>query len=445
MHRLLYSLLALAALTHAQDFPAKFDEYLRAQAALGRFSGSVLAARSGEIVHVKGYEQANREHGVANTPATRFRIGSVTKQFTAAAILQLVEEGKLSLDAAAGRFVPDSHPDWKKVTVRHLLNHTSGIPSFTGFKEYREIKRKEHTSEAVVALFKDRPLEFEPGSQFRYNNSGYFLLGYIIEKVTGRPYGAHLKERIFTPLELNGTGADDNRAILNGRAAGYTRDAGGAWRNADYIDMTVPGGAGSLYSTVEDLHRWNEALHSGKVVSGKLLEEMRTPGKGNYGYGLLVAPIGKRKAIHHGGGIEGFNTVLAWFPEERLTVAALSNVNTPAMPQIAADLAAIALGDPYQLPKERKAISLDPKTLDRYTGRYELGPNFILTVRRDGDRLLTQATGQSEAEIFAETETKFFLKVVDAQITFVSDGGGPAESLILHQNGRDIPGKRIGE
>ena len=439
MNRLPICLVVFAALASGQELGGNVDEYMRAHQALGRFSGTVLLARDGKVLHAAGYGEANREHGVANGPATRMRLGSITKQFTAALILQFIEEGKLSFDETAARFVPDSHPDWKKVTVRHLLNHTSGIPSFTGFKEYRQLKLKPHKPEEVVAVFKDKPLEFEPGSQFRYSNSGYFLLGYIVEKVSGKTYGGRLRERILQPLGMSATGMDDNRAILPGRASGYSPDGKGGFRNADYIDMTVPGGAGALYSTVEDLRRWNEGLHSGKVVPPKLLEEMRTPGKGDYGFGLVISPIRNRKAIHHGGGIEGFNTVLAWFPEERLTVAALSNVNTPAMQQIAADLAAIALGDAYTVPKERSAISLDPKLLDRLPGRYELKPGFVLTVRREGNRLFSQATGQPEAEIFAETETKFFYKVVDAQITFAANG----ESLTLHQGGRDMPAKRL--
>jgi CubicO group peptidase (beta-lactamase class C family) len=355
MLRLAPLLAAFAALAIGQELAAKVDAYIQAQMAMGRFSGSVLLARDGTVLHAKGYGQANRELGVANIAATRMRIGSVTKQFTAAAILQLIEHRKLAFDDTAARFVPGSHPEWKKVRVRHLLNHTSGIPSFTGFPEYRDFKLKTRKADEVVALFKGKPLAFEPGSRFRYSNSGYFLLGYIVEKVSGRSYTAYLKDRILQPLGLSGTGVDDNRAILSNRAAGYTPDRAGGFRNADYIDMTVPGGAGAMYSTVEDLQRWNEALHTGKVVSAGLLEEMRTPGMGNYGYGLLISPIRNRKAIHHGGGIEGFNTVLAWFPEERLTVAALSNVNTPAMQQIVTDLAAIAFGETYAPPQDRRS------------------------------------------------------------------------------------------
>lgn len=443
MLRALIPILCLAASVFGQDLGTKIDEYIQAQMKQGRFSGSVLIERDSKTLHSKGYLSADREHGAPNTARTPFRIGSITKQFTAAAVLQLVAEGKLALDDTAARFVPDSHEDWKKVTIRHLLNHTSGIPSFTGFREYREFKLKTQTPTGVVALFKDKPLEFEPGSQFRYNNSGYFLLGYIIEKVVEKPYGAWLQERLLQPLGLRDTGVDDNRRILPGRAEGYTRDAAGNWRNADYIDMSVPGGAGALYSTVEDLRRWNEALQAGKVVSGKLLEEMQTPGKGDYGFGLLIAPIRGHKAIHHGGGIEGFNTELAWFPESRLTIVVLSNVNTGAMMQITGDLAAMSLGEAYEIPRERKAITLDSKVLDHYSGRYQLGPNFILTITREGEHLMSQATGQSIVEIFPESETEFFLKVVDARITFVRNTQGQVDQLILHQGGRDTTAKRL--
>ncbi len=424
---------------------SKFDEYLSAAAKQG-FTGSALVARDGKVIFSKGYGMANAEWDIPNTPQTKFRLGSITKQFTAASILLLQERGKLSVQDPICKYIAECPKAWEPVTIHHLLTHTSGIPSYTDVKspeEFRQLSLMSVTPAGFVDSFKSKPLEFAVGEKYKYNNSGYFMLGYIVEKVSGQSYEAFLQENIFTPLKMANTGYDTHDRILKHRATGYSR-RNNARINSDYLDMTVPYAAGSLYSTVEDLFAWNEALFSDKLLSAKSREAMMTVDKNNYAYGLAINQQHNRKVVAHGGGINGFNTSLARFPEEKVTIVVLRNADygSPNPGRISQDLAAIVFGEKYEIPRERVAIKIDPKILDAYVGQYELNPNFIITMTREGDSLMTQATGQPKFELFPESETKFFLKAVEAQVTFVKDDKGAVTHLILHQGG-DRTAKKI--
>lgn len=437
-------LLAFAAV-QAQDTNAKFDEYLTAITKQGRFMGTVLVAREGQVIYSKGYGLANLEFDIPNTPNTKFRLGSITKQFTAAAILLLQERGKLNVQDPVCKYIENCPKTWEPVTIHHLLNHTSGIPSYTDVnspEEFRLISLQKVTPAGFVDSFKNKPLNFPVGEQYKYNNSGYFILGYIIEKLSGKSYEAFLQDNIFTPLKMTNTGYDTHDRILKLRATGYAQQ-NGKTLNSDYLDMTIPYAAGSLYSTTEDLFTWNEALFADKVLTAKSRAAMMTPGKSNYGYGLAMNQQHNRARVSHGGGINGFNTYLARFPAEKITIVALRNANFGVSPdKICADFAAILFGEKYEIPTPLAAAAsgpkvavVDPKIYDAYVGEYQLAPNFILSVRRDGNRLMTQATGQGEVEIFPESETKFFPKEIPASLTFVKDANGKVTHLILHQNG----------
>jgi CubicO group peptidase (beta-lactamase class C family) len=430
----------------AQDgaaFSAKLDEHLKEAARQG-FSGAALISRDGKIIFARGYGLANRELDVPNTAQTKFRLGSITKQFTAVAILLLAERGKLGVQDSVCKFVENCPPAWSPVTIHHLLSHTGGVPSFTGAPDYLPKMMMPETVASMIGRFKDKPLEFAPGEKYNYSNSGYFLLGYVIEKAGGEPYDVFLQKNIFDPLKLTNTGYDRHATILKNRATGYSRGPGGAPVNSAFIDMSQPYAAGSLYSTVEDLFAWNEALFSGKLLSPKSFEQMITPVKNNYGYGIGTSTMFNRKVISHGGGINGFNTTLMRFPEEKLTVTVLRNVDfgDPNPGRIAQGMVAIVLGEKIEQARERAVAKIDLKVYDAYVGEYELVPNFTLTVTREGDRLMVQATGQNSFEIFPESETKFFVKVIEAQVTFVKDASGKVTHLILHQGG-DREAKKI--
>ncbi|HZN33747.1 MAG TPA: serine hydrolase [Pirellulaceae bacterium] len=426
----------------AETVAAQANEFLQAQVAVNRFSGSVLVAKGEQVLLAKGLGLANVEHEIPNTPQTKFRLGSITKQFTAMAILILQEQGKLSVEDLASKHVEGTPEAWKEVTIHHLLTHTSGIPSFTGLPGYRAAMPLPSPAAKTLDRVRELPLEFTPGEKFNYSNSGYVLLGQIIEKVSGKSYGEFLRESIFQPLGLADTGYDSPEKILPHRAAGYRREGDGV-ANAPYLDMTIPHGAGALYSTATDLHRWSQALASSQLISSGAYEKMFTPGKSNYGYGWIIDKQFGRQRMQHGGGINGFSTFIARYPDEKLCVVVLSNIEGTPAAMVASGLAAIALGEPYELPKERKFVKLDAKILDAYTGEYEIGPNLVLAVTRDGDRLLAQPTGQPKAELHPQSDAQFFVKEVSAEITFVKDDEGQVTHLILKQGERETKAKRI--
>lgn len=424
------------------DIASKIDEYMTAFVGARGFGGSVLVAREGKMIVSNGYGMANIELSVPNTPQTVFRIGSLTKQFTSAAIMLLRERGKLNLQDSVCRYSAECPAMWREVTIHHLLTHTSGIPNVTALADWESKKTLPSSPQQTIARVRNLPLEFKPGERFNYSNSNYLILGLVIEKASGQTYEAFLKENIFAPLQMTNTGYEHPERIVPNRAAGYSRN-GETIVNAAYVDMSLPYSAGALYSTVEDLLRWDQALYSEKFLSSKSLAAMFTPFKNGYAYGWGISTLFNRRYIAHTGGIEGFSTHITRFPDERATVIFLSNSETAVANVVANDLAAILFGEKYEIPKGKKEIAVNAKIYETYAGQYELAPNFIFTVTVENGKLMVQATGQPSAELFPESETQFFLRVVDAQITFVKDAKGAVTGLILRQNGQNVPAKKI--
>ena len=420
------------------------EQVIQAYNANQRFMGAVLVAKGTEVVLNKGYGSANLEWDVPNSPTTKFRLGSITKQFTAASILLLQERGKLNVQDPVKKYMADAPAAWDKITIYNVLTHTSGIPSFTSFPEYAKWEPFATTAAEEVAWFRDKPLDFAPGEKWSYSNSGYVLLGYLIEKITGASYEKFVRENIFTPLGMKDSGYDSNSTVIVHRAAGYTAGKNGL-ENAGFVNMTIPFSAGALYSTTEDLLRWEQGLFGGKLLSAASLKTMTTPFKNDYACGLGVQTKNGRTAIEHGGGIEGFNTQLTYYPDDKLTVVVLGNVSGAAPGEIAAKLAAVAHGETVKLPAERKEVTVDPKVLARYVGTYELMAGADMLITLDGDQLSERLGEQPTFPIFPESETMFFLKVVDAQIEFVKDPSGAVTALVLHQGGRDQKAPRISD
>ncbi|MEO5961464.1 MAG: serine hydrolase [Opitutaceae bacterium] len=425
----------------AQD-TARMSAVVKARSADDRFMGSVLVAKNGTVVFAESVGWANLEWKIAHTPATKFRIGSVTKQFTAACILLLAERGKLSVDDPLGKFIPSAPETWKPVTLRQLLSHTGGIPSFTDLPDYATNKLRPETPAQSMAYVAAKPLEFAPGERYKYSNTGYTLLGWIVEVVSSQSYETFLRENIFQPLGMNDSGYDSNTEVIPQRAAGYVPGPKGP-ANAPYIDMHVPHGAGAIYSTPADLLRWTQALFGGKVLSAASLEQMTTPVKNNYAFGLEVKTTNGRKVISHGGGIEGFNAQLNYYPESQVTVVTLANINGPAASELAPQLAALAFGETVTLMAERKEIDLPVATLQKYVGVYQLAPAVTNTIRLADSQLTTQLTGQGQLPIFPESEKAFFLKDVDVQVEFVSDEQGRVTELLMHQGEETRKGRRF--
>ena len=425
----------------AQD-AARMEEVVQTHVRDKSFMGAVLVARGTDVILSKGYGSANLEWAVPNTPTTKFRLGSITKQFTAASILLLEERGKLKLDDPIKKYVPEAPAAWDTITIFNLLTHSSGIPNFTSLPDYSSLKFRDTPVAKTVATVRDKPLDFAPGEKMSYSNSGYLVLGDVVERITGASYEKFVTDNIFTPLGMKDSGYDSNTAVIPRRAAGYMPSPTGPV-NAGFVHMSIPHGAGALYSTTEDLLRWEQGLFGGKLLSAASLEKMTTPFKSDYALGVVVRTANGRKVVQHGGGIDGFNTFLAYYPDNKLTVAVLANVNGETPTQIATKLADLAFGGAVQLTSERKEISLPVATLSKYVGTYEVAPGVNMIMRLDGDHLTTQLPGQPQFPVFPESETKFFLKVVDAQVEFFTDASGAVTHAVMYQNGRERKVPRI--
>jgi len=352
------ALLLLSQIAAAQDHAAKIQDVLSLAHKYRQFNGSALVAENGKVVYKGAFGMANMEWNIPNTPDTRFRLGSITKQFTATATLQLVEQGKIKLDGKITDYLPDYRKDTgDKVTIHHLLTHTSGIPSYTGQPGFFEnVSRNPYKVDEFVKKYASGNLEFEPGSKFSYNNSGYFLLGAIIERVTGKPYEQVLKENIFDPLGMKNSGYDRHATIIPKRASGYSKTPDG-YINAVYLDMSIPYAAGSLYSTVEDLYLWDQALYADKVLSAQSKALMYKPFLENYAYGWAVTNASFKQndqpvqVITHDGGINGFTTTIIRFPKEKNLIVMLDNTGSGYLNRLSDSIARILYNQPYESPK----------------------------------------------------------------------------------------------
>lgn len=367
---------ATFTVSFAQTKTTQLDELLNKYTEYGQFNGSVLVADHGKVIYKKGFGLANREWDIPNAPDTKHRLGSITKQFTAMLIMQLVAEGKLDLQATVSKYLPDySNVNGDKITIHQLLNHTSGTPNYTSFPNFfKELSRNPYTPTEMVRMYADSILDFTPGERFSYSNSGYITLGAIIEKVTGKSYEEVLQEKIFTPLKMNNSGYDHHNTILKKRAAGYEMK-GSKPENAPYIDMSTPYAAGSMYSTVEDLFIWDQALYTEKLLPKKyrdMMYEKYVPAFGQYyGYGWSVGyfPVGNTKdsteIIGHGGGINGFNTLITRMPKEKSTIILLNNTGRAPLEDITIAINGILHGATYDLPKQSLANLVYKEIIDK--------------------------------------------------------------------------------
>lgn len=329
-----------APLVAATDLGSALDGYLTDLTNGGMFQGTVLVARDGQVLLSKGYGPANAANGAANTPQTRFRLASLSKSFTAGAIMILQARGALNIQDSICGYLDPCPEAWQPISIRHLLTHTSGLPNYTDFGDFDLTEMNPTSPHDLVARFRDLPLNFGPGTLYSYNNSGYTLLALIIERASGMPYEEFLRQAIFGPLGMRDSGVDRNAgAILEG-ANGYVA----VGQEASFLDASTLFGAGCLYSSVEDLYRWDQALYGDTLLPQGLRDEMFTPGMGDYGYGWWITQSNGRLLISHQGNMTGFSNFIARYPSERLTVIVLSNLQGANSPGISAQLAAIVLG-----------------------------------------------------------------------------------------------------
>lgn len=433
-------LAALPAPPTDSELAAKIDAIAATQLTKPNAVGlSIAVGRGDSVIFSKGYGSANLEFDIPMNADTILRIGSVTKQFTAAAVMKLVEQNKLSLDDTLDKMLPDYPAPSKPVTLRHLLNHTSGIWSCTDSEEFMERDATlELTPDQVIATFKDKPLEFDPGTKWNYSNSGYYLLGEIIEHASGKPYAQFVQDELFTPLSLTHTRYENNQEIIPNRAQGYGFN-GKTRVNDKPIGADVPGAAGSLLSTGSDLARWNIALVNGKVISADSYALMTTPtilpdgSNTKYGFGLVMDNWESRPRISHGGGIFGFTSQLAYFPNEQITVAVIANTEAFDPGKVAASVARAALGLEEFQPKD---LAVSKEEFARYNGTYKFTDiPMELRIFEKEEKLWAQGTGQPENRLLAQGNGEFRTSF-DHNIRIIFPAGeGPAPEFILHQNG----------
>lgn len=439
------ALIVLSAPAHAvePDFAAKAEAIVEAAYPATGPGGAAIVTEGGKVVYVGASGMADIAKGEPLTPDTVFRLGSITKQFAAAVVLQLAAEGKLSLDDPLTKFVPGYPEPGGHATVRQLLNHTSGIQSYTGIPGWMagDKVRTPHTTAEMIAEFRDQPPEFAPGEKWNYNNSGYVLVGAVIEAVTGKPWYEAAAERITGPLGLTTIRYGAEESSIPAFATGYTEGADGKFEPARPIDMSVPHAAGALLGTVGDLARWSNALHHGKVVPAPLYAQMIAPtplpgGKSQpYGFGLAQDTLRGLPAITHSGGIFGFGTNAIYIPERDLFVAVFTNsdsgIQPAGVPMLR--LAAEAVGKPFPT---FTAVEPDLAALDPALGIYAIdgGEDTRLLFARDG-KLYTRRSGASDSPVLAAGENRFFYGPESLNWFELKQEDGGAWAMLMHQNG----------
>ncbi len=400
---------------------------------------AAIVVREGKVILRKGYGKANLELGVPVEPDMVFRLGSITKQFTAVAILMLAEQGKLSLDDDITKFLPDYPTKGQKITIEHLLTHTSGIKSYTSLPEWLAQWRKDLPVGDLIALFKDKPMDFAPGERYAYNNSAYVLLGAVIEKASGQSYKDFVEKNIFAPLGMKHSFYDDTTRIIPRRVTGYSKGKDG-FINASYLSMTQPHAAGALISSVDDLALWDAALYTEKLVKQMSLKRAWTSfalnsGKPTrYGYGWSINSYEGRNVIEHGGGINGFATHALRMPDDRVYVAALTNKDSASPGRTVLKIAALAIGKTFQEPT---AINLSSNILDSYVGVYQINEKDEAIIRREGNKLFISLPGGGKTEINPLSETEFFIKDSRARLNFTRNASGVVTGFILKASGPD--------
>ena len=435
------------------QLPARIDSLALAAIRNGPVAAlSIAVVKGRDTIVMKGYGFADLENDVPATEQTVYRIGSITKQFTSAAVMQLVESGKVGLDDEITKYFPDFPTRGQRILVRHLLNHTSGIPSYTDIgPQFGRVMTLSLSHDSLLALVRDDSLLFAPGAGFYYNNTGYYMLGMLIEKVTGQKYGPYLATQLFGPLGLRSTRYCETSPVIKKRAQGYGNNRG-TLVNADYINMDLPFAAGSLCSTVGDLVAWQTALYGGKVVSRASLEQMTTPAKltssrpMRYGFGLSPDTLGGHRVIGHGGGINGFISHTEYYPDDTLSVVVLANTAPAPSQEIARNAARLVLGLPLPTrPTPPKEVALDSAARARYAGTYALQlPNarrMPVRIVEDSGQLVLER-GQQRAHLFAIGNDVFAVREQPGVRVYFTMSGGKATEFLIDQGARPLAAVR---
>ncbi len=428
-------LLTLGSIRDTIAQAIQLDELVNAYAEVNRFNGAVLVARGNSIIYENGFGVKDAAQQTNNDTNTLFRIYSVTKTFTATVIFKLIEEKKLSLDDRLSKFYP-SFPKGDSITIQHLLNHTSGIYNYTKGNDM-----KDQSEATFIHFLSTKPLEFSPGKGWDYSNSGYWLLGYIIQKVTGITYEEAVNRYIFLPCKMNHSGFDFKTLKHINKATGYEIFTADTKKEAQDIDPPGPYAAGAIYSTIGDLYRYYKAQQAFQLISRQSLYKAWTPGTINkhYGFGWQIDNIEGKKAISHSGGGPGFQSNFFFIPQDSICVVLLNNTENVNLDILTHAICNLLYGKPYKIPID---VPVDSLTLKRYVGHYVFAPTFSIDITVEGGKLVAQPVGQPKTMMLAEKENYFYALEKDASLEFLVNETGICNEAVLHQGGNEHHGKR---
>jgi CubicO group peptidase (beta-lactamase class C family) len=427
-----------------QSIEDKIDAYLLSAVKAYKFNGVALVAKEGKILFHKAYGFKDVASQTYNDTATRFPILSITKSFTAMVLLKLQELGKLSLKDPLSKYMPD-YPEGSRIKLEHLITHSSGIFNFTDLigEEDSAIVCHPVTKQRVTDLFRNEPLAFEPGKGFAYNNSGYFLAGMVIEKVTGKPYEQNVRELIFKPLGMQHSGFDYINLPAGFRATGYQFLNAAQQKPYPFYDSTVGYAAGAIYSTTTDLFKWTQAIAAGRLLSAASWKAAFTPRAANYGYGFQVGQFGGKNFIKHSGGYPGYVSEFIYYPQEKTTIILLKNSGNYGEDiwPVTMGLSSILFGTPYDLWRPRTAVTLPEDVLKQKEGTYALGDvHFVISVK-EGQLLCAMPGG--ELPLVAESDDSFYFENFNSHFRFIKGSNGAVEKMVFHENGSDYEAKKI--
>jgi CubicO group peptidase (beta-lactamase class C family) len=429
------------------------------------FHGAILVARDGKVHYAQGFGMADPTREVPNDLTTRFRIGMLTEQFTAAAILQLRDAGMLELDDTVAEHLPNfaqGLPNGRRITIEQLLDHTSGIPNYTDLPNFHEWKLRPHTTEQIVGRFSELPLEFQPGTDFSPTNSGYFLLGAIIERVSGMSYGEYMQRYLLEPLAMADSGVGDDYA-RDGQARGNVWNSEEKLDPPDPIDMSVFGAAGGMVASVQDLAKWDAALYDGRVLARTSVDQLLEPNRFGYGFGWLVGEAYDQTVVSFPGAIDGFNSAIMRFVADRTLVVVLCNTEIVPAGRIAQDIAMMAYGERPPPRIEYPEVQIAPGTLTRYLGTYgitddtirvlsagadesQFDPLQTVYVKQIGERLYLDIPAHGSTWMHPMGRHRFFFKDNSGNyINFTFDDEGDAAGLVVHYPDAELELQRKGE
>jgi len=441
-----------------QNLESKIDAILSSTYKLNEPGISILIAKDGEPIYKKAFGIANMELDIPLKTDNVFQIGSITKQFTAIAILILEEQGKLKLTDDILKYIPDYPTEGNSITIHHLLNHTSGIQNNTPVGKKEAISKTDMTSKELIGYTKNATLDFKPGTNFKYSNAGYIVLGRIIEVISKQSYEDFIETTIFKKIGMSSSYYGSNTEVIKNRISGY-QVIQNTFTNADYMSLTLPYAAGSILSTVDDLLKWQNALKSNTLIKYASLKKAisPTPLKNGkiipYGYGFRMAKLKEASVIAHSGSTKGFTSIALFLPKENTYIVALSNCNCKNLSEVTKKIALLTIGKSTSnkkiktkmlITEDRKTISLSKQVLQELSGSYQVKENLNIKITNDTNELYLTAPKQTKKiKLYAITENHFYMKVSNTEIIFNKNKKNEVISLILNQSEQKILAKKV--